>query len=365
LKAQAGYKSRAERVRKAAEEAGLACVLVVPGPNMRYFTGVSSFLLERTFLLLIPSEGEPRLVAPAIEAGPYAESPLDISIYAWTDSEGPGGALARAVRGLGSGSWGVEGRAPFQYLSVLKKYTGAELEDAEPILQGLRAIKGDDEVTLMKRSAKILSETIEEAPALVEVGASELDLAGRLMEFIRSKGGSTPPDLLVQSGVRSADPHCTASKKRIKSGDAIVLDLVSSFEGYHSDITRTICAGSSKRLEDVYEKVLEAQSRAISAAAEDVPVGAVDKAAREYLESRGLGKHFTHRTGHGLGLEEHEAPYIVEGGEERLKENMFFTVEPGAYIAGKLGVRIEDDIMISGGKAVEITNPPKQYGWWK
>lgn len=340
-------------------------VLISPGPNMRYLTGVNSLLLERPFLLLVPRDGEARLVAPAIEAGPYRECPLAMSVHGWTDSEGPAEAVTRAVRGLREGKWGVEGRVPFQYLNVLRKHMQASLEDAEPILQEIREIKDADEVLLMKKSAKILSKSFEEIPGLIEEGMSEIELARKLTDLILSNGATNTSDLLVQSGARAANPHSSPSKKRIRSGETIVLDLVSIFEGYHADVTRTLCIGNSARVEKVYEQVLEAQSRAISTAAQGVAVGAVDRAARGQLEGSGLGRYFTHRTGHGLGLEVHEAPYIIEGGDEKLRQDMFFTVEPGAYFPGKLGVRIEDDVRIVGGRAVEITNPPKQYGWWK
>ena len=118
-------------------------------------------------------------------------------------------------------------------------------------------------------------------------------------------------------------------------------------------------------MEKVYGEVLEAQLRAIAAVGEGVPTGAVDAAARSHLARAGLGEYFIHRTGHGLGLEEHEAPYIVENGREELRRNMFFTVEPGVYLPGKLGVRIEDNVRIAGAKGIEITDPPKEYGWWR
>lgn len=354
-----------ERLRKAIGDSGLDGVLIVPGPNMRYFTGVNSLMLERPFLLFVPRDGEARLVAPVIEAGPYKDCQLPMSVHSWTDSQGPGRAMKEAAKTLRKGKWGVEGRVPFLYLSALRKQMQISLEDAEPILQGLRAIKDADEVLLLKKSSRILSKSFEECPALVEEGMTELELASKLTNLIRGNGAITSSDLLVQSGARAADPHSIASKKKIRSGEPVILDLVSSFEGYHSDITRTLCVGNSAPLERLYERVLEAQLQAISSAAEGVRVGDVDRAARSLLEKYGLGKYFTHRTGHGLGLEVHEAPYIVEGGVEKLKENMFFTVEPGAYLPGKRGVRIEDNIRIAGGRAVEITDPPKEYGWWR
>ena len=139
----------------------------------------------------------------------------------------------------------------------------------------------------------------------------------------------------------------------------------SVYEGYYADITRAFCIGSSEDMEKVYAKVLEAETKGIEAAGRGVTVGEVDGASRKVLQKAGMGKYFIHRTGHGLGLEVHEAPYIVEGGKEKLGSNMCFTVEPGVYLRGKLGVRIEDDVVIEGKSGVAITNTPKEFGWWK
>jgi len=363
---KAVYAARLARLKKAMGESGLEGVIMAPGPNIRYLTGVNSFMLERLFLLLVPAEGDPDLVAPAIEAGPYRECPLAMSIHGWTDSQGPEAAIVGALRSFpGGGRWGVEGRVPFQYLSVYRRHSSADVEDAEPVLQGIRATKDDIEVLLMKKSAKILSKSFKEIPQLVREGMTELELARKLADLIYSNGATSTSDLLVQSGARAANPHSLPSNRRIRRGETIVLDLVCEFEGYHSDITRTLCLGRATQVEKVYALVLEAETQAIAAAREGARVGDVDRAARFQLERSGFGKYFIHRTGHGLGLEVHEAPYIIEGGEERLRQNMFFTIEPGVYIPGRLGVRIEDDVRIVGGRAVEISDPPKEYGWWR
>jgi Xaa-Pro dipeptidase len=171
---------------------------------------------------------------------------------------------------------------------------------------------------------------------------------------------------MVQSGPRAADPHSDTSSKKIRRGESIVVDAVSYFEGYAADITRTFAIGRNPAFEKVYSSVLEAQEKAVDTAMAGVAVGAVDAAARASLERRGLGDRFIHRTGHGLGLEVHEAPYIIQGGRERLKEGMVFTVEPGAYLPGRLGVRIEDDLIATRRGSEVITRKlPKELGWWR
>jgi Xaa-Pro dipeptidase len=353
-------------LKRAIASSGIEGVVIAPGPNSRYLTGVTSHMMERPFLLFVPRDGELQLVAPTIEAGPYRDCPVRIGIHDWRDSEGPSKAMSQALKALSiRGKWGVEGRVPFQYLELFLKYAPVKLENAEPILQGLREVKDSDEVRLMKKSAEILSASFEEAPSLIREGMTELELARKLEEAIYSNGATDTSDMLVQSGPRSANSHSLPSSRRIRKGDSIVLDLVSSLEGYHADITRTLCLGRCDDVEKVYNEVLDAQEAAIDAAAEGVPVGEVDRAARSRLTEAGLGDRFTHRTGHGLGLEVHEAPYIVEGGREKLRESSFFTIEPGVYIPGRLGVRIEDNLGIIAGKGAVITSPPKEYGWWR
>lgn len=360
------FARRMTRLARELRDARLDGAVVVPGPNMRYLTGVESLLMERPFLLLVPARGTPNLVAPALEAGPYRGCPVELEIHQWTDSQGPASAIADATDSVGlEGRWGVEGRAPFLFLHQLRRQSSVELDDAEPILQGMREVKDEEEVVMLKKSARILSRAFDRFPDFVREGTTERELARKAADAIHEQGATGILDVLVQSGERAADPHSLPSGRKIRRGESVVVDISSSYQGYYADITRTFCLGRSRRVEEVYARVLEAEKEAALAAGAGVKVGAVDGAARGRLREAGLGEYFTHRTGHGLGLEVHEAPYIVDGGRERLASGMFFTVEPGAYLPGKLGVRIEDDIMIQGKKSVEITDPPKEFGWWQ
>lgn len=338
---------------------------MVPGPNLRYLTGIQSLMMERPFMLLVPAEGTPHLVAPSLEAGPYRECPLELKLHDWTDSQGPSSAIRQAVMKIKvNGKWGVEGRVPFLFLHRLLKYAEPKLIDAEPVLQGIREVKDEAEVQTMKKAAKVLSDSFRQFPDLFREGMTETELGRKVTDVIYANGGTEVHDVLVQSGPHGADPHLLPSARKIARGESLVIDIGSTFEGYYADITRTFCLGQSKEVERVYSEVREAEEKAIAAAGDGVAVGKVDAAARSHLAKAGLGRYFIHRTGHGLGLEVHEAPYIVEGGKERLARNMFFTVEPGVYIPGKLGVRIEDNVLIKGKRAVETTDPPKDYGWW-
>ena len=359
------YAMRVERLRAELEEEELRGVMVVPGPNMRYLAGVNSLMLERPFVLMIPLHGEPHLVAPALEAGPYEECPLPMKIHAWTDSEGPARAVAKAVKGVEmKGKWGVEGRAPFLYLDRVMKWASPKLRNAEPIMQGLREVKDESEVALLEKSAKILSRSFGSFPELIKEGMTELDLAKAATDTIYANGATKVDDMLVQSGPRAADPHGLPTARKIGRGESIIIDVGSVYEGYYADITRTFCIGTAQDVARVYEKVLSAEISGVERAAAGVRVGDVDRAARGVLKKAGMDRYFIHRTGHGLGLEVHEAPYIVEGGKEKLRPNMCFTVEPGVYIRGKMGVRIEDDVLVGEERGRAITDTPKDFGWW-
>jgi len=338
---------------------------MVPGPNLTYYTGVKAHLYERPFLLLIQSDGDAHLLAPKLEAGPFRDS-IPLNVHAWTDNEGSSGAFRELLKGIGKeGAWGCDGTVPFGFLyHLLTK--GLKVKPADDILQSVREVKEPEELVLLKRSAVILSEAILKVPEALREGMTEKELALSIREDALA-GGADEVDPTVQSGARAADPHSVTSPKKIGRGEAVVVDVVSSYGGYAADITRTFMLGSDGAVERTYASVLSAQRKAIDSAEAGVATGKVDAAARDSLKKDGLGKYFIHRTGHGLGLEVHEAPYIVDGGRELLRSGMVFTVEPGAYIPGKLGVRIEDDVVIAknGDAGVTTGKVPKGYGWWK
>ncbi len=358
--------SRVRRLQDALGRAGLDGAILAPGPNLRYYTGVESLLLERAFLLFVPREGELHLVVPRFEAGPYLRSPLQIRGHEWDDGSGP----SRGFRGLMAelkmeGEWGAEGRVPFRYIHELQRFANIKLEDAEPVLQSIREVKEPTEVELLKKSAEVLSECFLGIPELLQPGMTELELSKKLREEAY-EGGAEFAEFMVQAGKNAADPHSQPSSTKIERSEGIVIDADSTYHGYFADITRTVTLGGVGKLEDLYSAVLEAQERAIAECRPGTEVGRIDAAARGYLKERNLSKYFLHRTGHGLGLEVHEAPYLVPEGEEKLRAGMAFTVEPGVYVSGKYGIRIEDNVVVGEGKAEVITaGVPKKFGWWR
>ena len=358
-------KGRVGRLAKELRSARLKGAIIAPGPNLSYYTGVRAHLFERPFLLLIQSHGETHLIAPKLEAGPFRDS-VPLTIHAWDDNEGPSGAFKELIKGIGvSGTWGCDGRVPFGFLDHLVS-RGLKVKPADRILQSIREVKESGELELIKKSAAILSDSMFRVPDALHEGMTEKELARFIVEW-GIASGADEVDPMVQSGSRAADPHSVTSSKKMGRGEPVVVDVVSTYAGYTADITRTFVLGSDSSAEKVYRSVLSAQDKAIGSAKAGVTTGKVDAAARDSLKRDGLAKYFIHRTGHGLGLEVHEAPYIVSGGKERLRPGMVFTVEPGAYIPGKLGVRIEDDVAISKGGSCDVitSKVPKDFGWWR
>jgi Xaa-Pro dipeptidase len=360
------YQARMERLKDKLAENRLNGVILVPGPNLRYYTGGHSLLLERPFFMVIPVEGEPHLVAPTLEAGPYLRCPLKMAIHKWSDSEGPSKAILEAVADLDwIGKWGLEGIVPYGFLDAILKNVEPQFENADPFLQGIRSIKDPQELRLLTRSAQILSKAFLEVPLMLRAGISEIEFSQEISRAINSKGADSGLDVLVQSGPMAADGHHLPSTRKLKRKESVVVDATCTYGGYFADMTRTFILGEDSRFERLYETLLSAQIAALQAARAGVTVGLVDSAARTLLRERKLDGYFIHRTGHGLGLEVHEEPYIIQDGPEILKPSMAFTIEPGVYIRGKTGLRIEDDLITGKKTSVVLTKSvPNEYGWW-
>jgi len=361
------YRRRLEKLRKAMNAKNLRGIILVPGPNLRYYTGIDSMLLERPYLLFIPKDNIPRLIVPTLESGPFQESPIPVQIHSWTDSEGPASAFEAAISQLGlTGVWGVEGRTPFSFLDQLMRFSKPQFQNVEESMQRIREIKGEYEVKCLRHAASILSKSFMAIPSMLKPSLKETELAGKIAQTIQANGADTVGEILVQAGKSSANPHHLASSRKLRRYESIVIDTTCTFEGYYADITRTFMIGNDDEFADMYDKVLDAQIAAIKQSTPGNETGAVDYAARENLRRHGMDKYFIHRTGHGLGLEVHEAPYIIEKGMEILQPQMAFTVEPGVYIPSKMGVRIEDNIIVTRrGSSVVTRMLPKEYGWWR
>jgi Xaa-Pro dipeptidase len=323
--------------------------------SIAYLTGFSANPHERLMALLLRGE-RAVLVVPGLEEESAAAAARGVAVSAWRDGEDPWAAVAAALDGGAPVSrvaveTGHLSLARWDRLRVLTG--GAEPVDAGAEVRRLRVRKTADEIALLERAARLTDEVTERAMAEIRPGRTELEVAAAIDHLIATAGARLSFATIVQSGPNSAQPHLGPGGRRIEAGDLVLLDFGAACDGYRADTTRTVVVGEpDERQREVHGLVLAAHDAAVAAVRPGVTVGEVDEAARAVIRDGGLGDRFIHRVGHGLGLEAHEDPSLDPGGSAVLAEGMVITIEPGIYVPGWGGVRIEDDVVVeaSGGR---------------
>ncbi|MEZ0319969.1 MAG: aminopeptidase P family protein [Pyrobaculum sp.] len=312
-------------------------IIVTTTANFAYFTGVWIETYER-FKAFVKCGDYAAVVVPALDAERLAGR-----VYSYKDGEDPAEALKAAAAPCGDEEVLVDGGTTLKHFEVLKRaFPKARFGFADDLLKKLRAVKRADEVEKIKTAASLIKEVINSL--VLDVGVTERQVAARIYLEL-SERGLAPGPVLVQFGVNTALPHQEPTKKRLQRGEAVVIDVSAAYGGYFADLTKSLFFGETAPLyADVYQIVEEAQRAAISAARPGAAAKEVDRAARSVIEKAGYGPFFIHRTGHGLGLEVHEAPDISPASDDVLNPGMVFTIEPGVYIPGKFGVRLEVDV---------------------
>ncbi|NEE19783.1 aminopeptidase P family protein [Streptomyces sp. SID7499] len=354
------YRARMERAARTAADAGLAGLLVAPGPDLVWLTGYTPpAVTERLTLLVLAAGQDPVLVVPALEApdAHRAAGAAALTLRDWTDGKDPYAATA-ALLGA-SGRFGISDNAWALHLLALQQAmpgsSYASLTDALPML---RAVKDEAELDLMAAAGAAADATFEEIRTVPFAGRPESEVAADLDRLLRRHGHEQVDFTIVASGPNGADPHHEAGDRVIARGDMVVLDFGGLRDGYGSDTSRTVHVGEptdeERRVHDIVREAQEAGFRAVrpGAACQDV-----DRAAREVIAAAGYGEYFIHRTGHGIGVTTHEPPYMIEGEERPLVPGMCFSVEPGIYLPGRFGVRIEDIVTVTedGGRRLNTT----------
>jgi Xaa-Pro aminopeptidase len=348
--------SRFERALAAAERAGLAGLLVAPGPDLQYLTGYTpTSVAERLTLLVVRPGREPVLVLPTFERGD-AEG-AGVAFLEWNDGQDPYAAVAALLEP--GGRYAVSDACWALHAFALQEATpAATFTSMTAALPLLRAVKDADELERMAAAGAAVDATFEAILRVPFAGRTELDIAADLARLLREHGHERVDFTLVGSGPNGANPHHDAGERVIAHGDAVVLDFGGFVAGYGSDTTRTVHVGepTAEHLE-VYEVVREAQDAAVAAVGPGVACQEIDRVARSHIEAAGYGALFTHRTGHGIGVATHEPPYIAAGETQRLEPGMCFSVEPGIYVPGEFGVRIEDIVTVTeaGGRRLNLT----------
>ena len=359
---------RAERRAKAQrlmQTSGTHALLVEPGPALDYFAGLRWGRSERLFALLIPRRGEAVVICPAFERE-RAESQIEgkFRIRIWQEDESPYALVASALRdwGFAAGTLAVESSARVFVSDALSRLRPAmQVISGDAITQACRGVKDAHEIEIMRHANRVTIEAYRATLQTLREGMTQNELGANLQQAFQQlgyRGGA-----LVLFGESSAYPHGLEQPRALEQGQIVLIDGGTSVHGYQSDITRTVAFGQpSAEAVKVFEIVREAQRRALKAARPGRKAGEIDAVAREYITAQGFGpgyKLFTHRLGHGIGLEGHEWPYLVKGSEVVLRPGMSFSNEPGIYQYGKFGVRLEDIMVITQNGAELLTEPAR------
>lgn len=340
------------RLRRAAAEAadrGLDALLVTPSPDYLYLLGYRAPAMERLTCLLIPAVGDPTLVLPRLEE-PLARHELGdladtLEVIAWDETDDP----IRIVQRLVGGALrvGIQDQMWARFVLRLRAVLDpAELVEAGPSMSALRAVKTDDEIARLRAAAEAADDAMRAIAAEPLSGRTEAAVSGRIREHLLAAGHDEAGFAIVASGPNAASPHHTAGDRQIQPGDAIVLDIGGVRDGYCSDTSRTAFVGTpDPEFVALYEVLHEAQRAACAAVRPGVPAAEIDAVARAIITDAGYGDAFIHRTGHGIGLETHEEPYVVSSNPAPLVAGNAFSVEPGIYIRDRWGARIEDIVI--------------------
>ena len=355
---------RLEALQHLQSKQGVSCVALMPGANLRYFTGLTTHLSERPTVAFVPADGPLGVVLPELEA-PAARPhlPPDARLFTYTDEGGHEHAFYRAAEVLR-----IEGQPlAVEYLAmrllearrIEQAFPGSPLLATEPWLPELRMVKDETEVADMRRAVEIAEAAMQHLldEKAIRPGRTELEVAADLqVAMLRqgSQGEAFSP--IVVAGPNSALPHASPSERVMEEGDLVIIDWGAVYQGYRSDITRTFVLGRpTPKIEAMHDAVLAANQAGRLAVRPNMPAQEVDRIARRAINLAGYSEFFIHRTGHGLGLETHEPPYIVEGNLTLLQAGMTFTVEPGVYVPDLGGVRIEDDVLVTEGGSETLT----------
>jgi Xaa-Pro aminopeptidase len=357
-----GAPQRLERAASALRDAGVDALLLTPGADLFYLTGLEhTHAFKRLLALVLRADGSAAWITPAMNVPQVREHALSGQpVRSWTDDEGYLPALQERTAGLKTIAFDDEARAAF-LLDLLFVAPEVRVRKAGDVMRALRSRKDAAELETLRAAGRTVDETIPEAIAFCRPGRREIEVD----EDLRAALGRRSPEssvafTIVASGPNAALPHHETGARKLQQGDVVVLDYGTRLNGYHSDITVTCSVGepADPEVRKVYRVVWEAQQKALEAVRPGVPCEAVDRAAREHITAAGYGEYFIHRTGHGLGLQLHEPPFMVGGNTEPLEEGMVFSVEPGIYLPDRFGIRLEVIASVAAG-GVSLINAPR------
>lgn len=357
------FARRMDRAVTLATDAGLTGVLVTPGPDLTYFTGYEpTAITERITMLVIQAGTDPAMIVPTIER-PDAEAAPGASVVSltdWGDGSDPYAATAslldpRGRYAVSDSAWAMH------VLGLQEAMPASGYVSMTSALPTIRAIKDAHELELLAAAGAAVDATFEEIVRTSFAGRSEIEVSEELASLMRKHGHSNIEFALVGSGPNGANPHHEVGQRTIEEGDTVVMDFGGIKDGYSSDVTRTVHVGEpSDKERNVYEVVRQAQQAAFEAVRPGIACQEIDRVARKVIADAGYGEQFIHRVGHGIGLAPHEPPYMVEGESQPIEPGMCFSIEPGIYLRGRFGVRIEDIVAATDGGACRLNNTSRE-----
>jgi Xaa-Pro dipeptidase len=362
------YLARLQRLKAALASANLDCAAAIAGPNLYYLTGLSFHLSERPTVGFFPVDGDPIIVAGSLEESKITGgAPYPVRHFVYSDTDGPGTAFRQAALALqlGQGRLGVEARRMrvMELHLVEEAFANATVEPAEDVFAALRMAKDEAEVALMRQAVQIAERALAAVLPKIRAGMTERQVAAELVvETLRAGSDAELPFApIVASGPNSALPHAFVTERVIQRGDLLTLDWGAAAQGYFADLTRTFAVGEvDSELRKIHDLVRAANEAGRAAVRPGAACASVDAAARRVIADGGYGEFFVHRVGHGLGLEGHEEPSMHGRNEMRLEAGMTFTVEPGIYLPGRGGVRIEDDVVVTADGGESLSAYPRE-----
>ncbi len=333
--------------------------------NIFYLTGFRSEPHERLLGLVNFQDEEPLLICPAMEKDDAKQAGWEYEVIGYNDTENPWEMLEERVKArIGNvKNWVIEREHlnVSRFEELMWRFSGAAFQGAETILNELRLVKDSEEIKLLRKACELADFAVQVGVNEIAEGKTELDLIAAIEYEVKKKGVSGMSfDTMVLTGANAASPHGTPGMTKIQRGDLVLFDLGVIYEGYCSDITRTVAFGDiSAEQEKIYQTVLQAQEAAVRAVKPGILAKDLDLTARNIIAEAGYGEYFPHRLGHGLGISVHEYPSVTATNELVMKEGMVFTIEPGIYVPGVAGVRIEDDVFVTEDGAEVLTKYPK------
>jgi Xaa-Pro dipeptidase len=358
--------TRLTKLRSLLQTGGLDCLALVPGANLTYLTGLNFHLGDRPTVAFFRTDRPPALVLPALELL-KVEGIEALMPFPWTDEDGYEAAFrqAAAAYDLAGARIGVEAFAMrYAESRLLETHASScELIAADDVVGELRLRKEPGEIARMRRAADMAQAALTAILNTLHPGMTEREIAGQLkLQMLAAGADAFSFQPIVSTGPNAANPHASPSERPLQHGDFLLFDWGLYAEGYASDITRTFPVGVMDReMREIYTVVQLANEAGRKAIRPGVTCGAVDAATRQVIEDAGYGRHFTHRTGHGLGMEVHEPPYIAAGSRRVLEPGMTFTIEPGIYLPGRNGVRIEDDVVVTADGCESLTTMSREW----